>query len=165
MKSPNILIASSNARKLIENIRHLIDANAIAELEKAVGEEAKALYDLGIEHYNVAIKLKPIEWRNIVSRLYYCSYNLGRSLRLVETGVYATDLKDHKNIGVLPASLSNSARYINVLESFKEDRNSCDYDHRVVETDLFQNSAFYKVFTSDFIQDTKIYLTNKGIKL
>jgi hypothetical protein len=75
-------------------------------------------------------------WRQKISRLYYGAYNVSRAVRLCVSGEFSDDSTDHKRIGDLPADFPNQALYKNRLNSLRDDRNLCDYDHTARAADL-----------------------------
>jgi hypothetical protein len=50
VKEPYILLAASNARKMLENIRHILDVSAVTAIENEIEKNTKELFALGEEH-------------------------------------------------------------------------------------------------------------------
>jgi len=75
-KSPHILLASSNTRKMLENIRHLLDQKACDAIQDEIDKNVKALFDLGLGHFNFAKQTPSQYWRQRISRLVgFAKYN------------------------------------------------------------------------------------------
>ncbi len=111
LRTPHILLASSNSMKLLENIKHILDANAYQAIQDEINENVKALFELGQSHYSFAQNLNKKHWRQRISRFYYGAYNVRRAIHLHFNGVYNTDITDHKKFDVLPESFPNSKYY------------------------------------------------------
>ena len=165
MKSPHILLAAGNLKKLQMNLVNVIDGNAMQAIEREIELNAIKLYLLGKTHYLFAIKQNRNAWRQRISRLYYGGYNVSRSIRLCVSGEYSSDLSDHKKIGSLPDDFPNNATYSVRLAALREDRNLCDYDHTVRCADLSNGTNEATELVESFLQDTRTYLGNRGIAI
>jgi hypothetical protein len=84
LKSPHILLASSNTRKMLENIRHILDQKACDTIQDEIDKNVKALFDLGLEHFNFAKQTPSQYWRQRISRFYYGAYNVRRARKLLK---------------------------------------------------------------------------------
>jgi len=165
MRSPHILLASSNPQKLITNIEHLVSKRAADALRREVRANVSGLFRLGEQHYTFAATLPTSDWRQIVSRCYYGAYNVVRSVKLEASGHYSTDSTDHKKIDELPSTFPNRNTYSNRLSMLREDRNLCDYDHTVTEVDLVYTIPEALRLVQGFIQDSRTYLRVKGLRV
>jgi hypothetical protein len=164
-KSPHILLASSNTRKMLENIRHLLDQKACDAIQDEIDKNVKALFDLGLGHFNFAKQTPSQYWRQRISRLYYGAYNVRRALQLHYNGDYNTDVSDHKKIYNMPDDLPNNEIYKRHLVDMREDRNIADYDHSASESDLTLTQDEAEKIVTDFIADVRTFLMNRGISL
>lgn len=164
LKKPHLLLASSNSRKLLSEIRHIIGQQAIEAIESEIENNVKLLFILGESHYEFARQLNRIHWRQRISRFYYGAYNIRRALNLYNDGSFSTESSDHKKTE-LPSNLNNSATYQTRLHDLRADRNLADYDHTAVETDLIITQDEVELFVTNFIQDSRIFLTSQGLTL
>lgn len=165
LKEPHLLLASSNPRKLLRNVRHLIGERASRAIEREIKNNVAALYALGLEHYRFATKAPRRQWRQRISRLYYGAYNVKRAVQLYVEGVYRTDSSDHKNIGKLPDDFPNSTMYGNQLSGLRDDRNLADYNHTAGPDDLLMPPNDAELLVEKFIEDTRQYLNARGFNL
>ena len=129
MKSPHLLRAAPNVRKLKDNLINVVTADAISAIETEIRTNVAQLYALGLNHYYFAARQNNRSWRQKISRLYYAAYNVSRAVRLCVSGEYSIDSSDHKKIDTLPDDFPNRNRYANRLTVLRDDRNLCDYDH------------------------------------
>ena len=90
MKSPHILLAGGNVKRLQMNLVNVIDASAMRAIEEEININTKKLYLLGQTHFLFAIKQNKNAWRQKVSRLYCGGYNASRAVRLCVSGDYNT---------------------------------------------------------------------------
>ena len=164
MKSPHLLNLG-NARKVKQNLSSILDAPALERIEAEIKANAVALLTLGRRHYRFARKQSAPNWRQKVSRLYYAAYNSARAVRLYVAGEYSTDVKDHQSFDKLPDDFPNRARYVNQLPVLRDDRNTCDYDHVSMASDLALGSADATALVRDFLHDVTTYLLGKGLSL
>jgi len=165
VKSPHILKASSNVRRLKENLVLVIDPTAIAAIETEIGRNVSQLYALGQNHYQFAVRQNNRSWRQKISRLYYAAYNVSRAVRLSDNGDYSTDSGDHKRIEQLPDTFPNRNMYGNRLGVLRDDRNLCDYDHTGRLNDLVISVSDATSLVQQFLRDARIFLTNRGINV
>jgi hypothetical protein len=98
LNPPHLLLASSNPLKMIQNLNHILTAREIGKIAAELDNNAIALFNLGLDHFNFASRLDDRDWRQKISRLYYAVYNLRRAIVLKYNGNYSTDSSDHKTI-------------------------------------------------------------------
>lgn len=161
VKTPHLLLASPNARKLLKNVEHLLDGAGKRAIAAEITTNVVALFRLGESHFNFAVATNAAEWRQVTSRLYYAAYNIVRAVRLDSQGVYSQDSSEHKKVDDLPTDFPNLATYTNQLPLLREDRNLCDYDHTVVQADLVVADA--KALVTQLLGDARAYLQRRGI--
>jgi len=163
LKPPHILRASQNVSEMLENLRHILDANACSMIQSEINANVKALFGLGEEHFNFARQTPKRYWRQRISRLYYGAYNIRRAVQLHCNGIYRTDVSDHSRIGDLIDSFPNMDTYKRRLTDLREDRNLADYSHDATESDLIlaQNDADELV--NNFIIDARNFLASRGV--
>lgn len=161
MKSPHILLASSNVVRLKVNLQHILSSSAMRAIEDEVNANVAGLFALGIEQYNFG--KKQTEWRQCISRLYYSAYSISRAIRLSVNGIYSTDSSDHKKISEFPNDFPNNARYSVEFSILREDRNLADYDHTASEMDLTISTADAKILLNGYVKDSTQYLVNLGV--
>ena len=165
MQSPHILLASSNPRKLIANLQNCLDEAELEKLEESLKANAVGLYRLGEEHYKFARGLGPSCWRQIISRSYYGAFNAARSVRLYVDGHYSAEVSGHKSAINLPEDFPDTATFANRIKNLREDRNLCDYDHTIKESDLVTSRTDALDLTGGFLEHAKTFLKKKGVKL
>ncbi|MCF9019713.1 MULTISPECIES: hypothetical protein [Pseudomonas syringae group] len=162
---PHILLASANPQRLIKNLSHILSPDQLKLIEVEVNNNVRSLYGLGEAHYEFAIKINKREWRQIVSRLYYAAYNFKRALGLKSDGTYSTDSGDHQKIDQLPKALENAEAYKLQLKNLRDDRNLADYSHSAVEEDLLGATEETTVLVTNFMNDVKAFLIERGVDL
>jgi len=165
LKSPHILLAASNVRKMLENIRHLLDPNAVQLLVNEINRNGIGLFRLGHQHYRFAVQIDFRFWRQKVSRLYYSVYNVRRAVVLIQNGVYNTDLSDHKNVGELPADFPNRETYTRRFTDLRNDRNLADYSHDASKKDLVISPSEAEDLARQFLKDARSYLRVRGVRV
>ena len=165
MKSPHLLLASGNARKLMTELAGLLPPATIAIIEADIRRNVKELFHLGDAHRAFASGSARRDWRQCISRLYYGCYSASRALRLEVSGHFTTDSSDHKNIGLLPSGFPRREQFKNQLDTLREDRNLADYDHTAVEADLVIPVPDAIAIAQDFMQEAKTYLVSRGVTL
>jgi len=163
LKTPHLLNASSNCRKLHLNLQGIVDQAALAAIEAAIKANVVGLFRLGASHYDFARALPVKDWRQRVSRFYYGAYNLTRCVRLDFDGEFHEDVTDHKKVAVLPNGFPNTATYEHRLGLLRKDRNLCDYDHTGEEVDLMNTVADTETLVGDLLGDTTRHLKSRGI--
>jgi hypothetical protein len=163
MKSPHLLRAGANVRKVKDNLVNVVDATAISAIEAEICTNVAQLYALGRGHYYFAVRQNNRSWRQKISRLYYAAYNVSRAVRLCVNGEYSIDSSDHKRIEVLPDDFPNRNRYANRLGVLRDDRNLCDYDHTAKLTDLVVNVSDAAELVQQFLKDAHRYLKQRGV--
>ncbi len=164
MKTPHLLNLG-NPRKVKENLSGILDQAVLDKIEDEICANAKALYRLGRQHYLFALRQSSPNWRQRVSRLYYAAYNVSRAVRLFVSGTYSTEVKDHQKFNELPADFPSKDRYANKLAFLREDRNMCDYDHVCSASDLLLRTIQSNSLVKEFLDDARLYLAVKGLKV
>jgi len=165
MKSPHLLHAGANVRKLKENLVNVVDAAAISAIETEICTNVAQLYVLGRSHYYFAVRQNNRSWRQKISRLYYAAYNVSRAIRLCANGEYSMESSDHKRIETLPGDFPNKNRYANRLGVLRDDRNLCDYDHTAKLTDLVVDVNEATELVQQLLKDAQGYLKRRGVNL
>lgn len=165
MKSPHLLRAGTNVRKLKDNLSNVVDPTAIAAIETEICANVAQLYALGRGHYQFAIRQNNRAWRQKISRLYYASYNVSRAIRLCANGEYSIDSSDHKKIEALPDDFPNKNTYANRLGVLRDDRNLCDYDHTATLADLMITVNDAVDLVQRFLDDAQGYLRPRGVNV
>jgi hypothetical protein len=165
MKSPHLLRAATNVRKLKENLVTVIDPRAIGAIEVEICVNVAQLYALGRSHYLFALRQSNRSWRQKISRLYYGAYNVSRAVRLCAAGEFAMDSSDHKKIEGLPDDFPHRDSYGNRLGVLRDDRNLCDYDHTAKLHDLVVGVDEAVELTEVFLRDARSYLRRRGVKI
>lgn len=165
MKEPHLLRASANPRSIKRNLGHILDPQALAAIENDIAENARGLLALAEDHLSHAGRFRKQKgWRQAISRLYYAAYNAFRAVRLYTDGHYSTDGSDHKRLNTLPSDFPERETYANRLQTLREDRNLCDYDHAATVSDLIASRQEHAALVSQFIADVKRYLSTKGLQ-
>jgi hypothetical protein len=165
MKSPHLLRAGANVRKIKDNLVNVVDAAAVLAIETEICTNVAQLYALGRSHYYFAVRQHNRSWRQKISRLYYAAYSVSRAVRLCVNGEYSTDSSDHKRIETLPEDFPNRNKYANRLVAIREDRNLCDYDHTAALTDLVVGVNDAEELVQQFLRDAQGYLKRRGVNL
>ena len=165
MKSPHLLRAGANVRKVKDNLVTVVDAAAISAIETEICANAAQLYALGRAHYYFAVRQNNRSWRQKISRLYYAAYNVSRAVRLCVSGEYSTDSSDHKRIDTLPDNFPDKSKYANRLTVLRDDRNLCDYDHTAKLADLVVGVNDAVELVQRFLEDARAYLKQRGVGL
>jgi len=163
MKSPHLLRAGANVRKLKDNLAYIVDSVAISAIETEICTNVAQLYVLGRRHYFFALRQNNRSWRQKMSRLYYAAYSVSRAVRLCVTGEYSMDSSDHKRIEILPDDFPNKNKYANRLGALRDDRNLCDYDHTAKLADLVVGVNDAVDLVAQFLKDAQSYLKNRGV--
>lgn len=96
LKSPHLLLASSNSHRMLTNLRHILDQAACNAIQSEIDQNAKLLFHLGESHYLFAKQLGRQHWRQRISRFYYGAYNIRRAVSFHENGSFGTEVDDHK---------------------------------------------------------------------
>lgn len=164
LKSPHILLASSNSNKMLSNLRSFLDHPSCERIQEEINKNVKLLFELGLYHYDFAKSLQKRDWRQRISRFYYGAYNLRRAIRLHESGSFSTEVDDHKK-NQLPDDFNNASTYAVQLPILRDDRNLADYDHTAVESDLVLTQEDVEILVKDFFIDSRAYLTSRGVLL
>jgi hypothetical protein len=164
LRSPHLLLASSNSHQMLANLRHILDSAAFDAIQSEITLNVRLLFELGESHHAFARQLPMQHWRQRISRLYYGAYNVRRAVNLHENGAFRTDVDDHKKTE-LPSNLNNASTYSVRLRDLREDRNLSDYDHTAVELDLVLTQNEAELIVTDFITDARTYLVGRGVIL
>lgn len=164
MKTPHLLLAG-NPRKLTKNLVNVVGLTAISAIETEICANVAQLYLLGRHHYSFAVRQNSRSWRQKISRLYYGAYNVSRAIRLCVSGEFSEDSSDHKKIGDLPDDFPSQAVYKNRLNSLRDDRNLCDYDHTARVADLARDPNDSITLVATFLRDARSYLKPRGVKI
>jgi uncharacterized protein (UPF0332 family) len=165
MKTPHLLRAAANVRRLKDNLVNVVDGVAIEAIEAEIRTNVSQLYALGRNHYFFAVRQNNRSWRQKISRLYYAAYNVSRALRLCVNGEYSIDSSDHKKIESVPDDFPNKNKYANRLGVLREDRNLCDYDHTAKIGDLVVGIRDSIELVEQFLKDAESYLKHRGVNL
>ncbi len=165
MKSPHLLLAASNCRRLLENLRGVVDTAACAAIEEEINRNVVGLFRLGEHHFTFAKAASRTDWRQKISRFYYGAYNVRRAVQLQTDGVYRTDVSDHKSIDEFPPHFPNSSTYKVQLVTLRDDRNLSDYSHDVSEADLILSVSDAEALVTTFVADAKKFLISRGLTL
>lgn len=164
LRSPHLLLASSNSHKMLENLRHILDSAACSAIQDEIDENVRLLLKLGNSHHVFAKSLPKQHWRQRISRFYYGAYNVRRAVNLHKDGSYKTDVDDHKKTDI-PQEIESFSTYQIRLRDLREDRNLADYDHTAVESDLILTQEEAERIVASFIADVEGYLGRRGIVL
>jgi hypothetical protein len=157
-------ILNLNLFKVIKCLEPILPPDQINLIRKELYSNVGELLKLAHIHLKFAFNVKGKEgWRQKVSRGYYACYSASRAVRLAFSGVYSTDLTDHKNIGDLPKDFPYLSKWQEFFTKYKGDRNLADYDHSGKISSLEMKSDEYLKQTKIFLDETKQYLKNKGI--
>ena len=165
MKSPHLLRAGANVRKIKESLVNILDPTAISAIEAEICSNVAQLYALGKGHYYFAVRQNNRSWRQKISRLYYAAYNVSRAVRLCVSGDYSIDSSDHKKIEVFPDDFPNKHRYANRLGALRDDRNLCDYDHTAKFSDLVVGVDEAVELVQQLMKDAEDFLKLRGVSL
>lgn len=163
MRTPHLLRASGNVRKMKENLVNVVNRNALSAIQTEIDRNVVQLFALGRSHFDFAVRQNNRSWRQKVSRLYYAAYNVSRAVRLCEHGEFSTEVTDHKKVESLPDLFPNKNSYSNRLGILREDRNLCDYDHTSRIGDLVTSIPDATTLVTEFLRDARTYLRGKGI--
>jgi hypothetical protein len=162
-KSPHLLLAAANVRRLHSNLVDVLERAALDAIETEIHVNVGQLYSLGRSHFLFANRQGNRDWRQKISRFYYAAYNVSRAVRLCVNGEYSTDASDHKKIEVLPDDFPDKNTYANRLAVLREDRNLCDYDHVANRGDLVWSVEDSAEIVEKFLRDAKKYLRDRGV--
>jgi hypothetical protein len=157
-------ILQLNPYRLLRCLGTVLDSAELQKITDALHDNVRQLVRLAEAHLRFARHASGrMGWRQRASRGYYCCYCASRALRLFGNGYYNTDSDDHKKIGNLPDGFPNKDIWADVLTKFRGDRNLADYDHTSTEKALELSSATYLDKASDFLRETKSFLSKKSI--
>lgn len=165
IKSPHLLLASSNPHRLMTNLKHLLTTKSIKSINAEVERNVVALFRLGEHHLQFARVTDMRDWRQRVSRFYYAGYNIKRSIALQVDGSFSTDSSDHSTIDVLPKDFPDVATFGNRLKVLREDRNLADYSHDSTQSELVISQNDAEAFILRFADEAKNYLRARGVNL
>ena len=159
-KSPHLLLAAANVRKLRSNLANVLAQAALDSIETEINCNVAQLYALGRVHFLFAKRRSNRDWRQKISRFYYGAYNVSRALRLYVSGEYSMDSSDHKKIVSLPDDFPNRDTYANRLDVLREDRNLCDYDHSAKLNDLLWTVSESEELTTVRLEIREVIVTH-----
>ena len=165
LKEPSILRAAGNCRRMVHNLRYVLDSQAVDKLEAEIDRNVVALFSLGDSHLAFAKTIDTSQWRQRISRLYYAAYNIRRAVSLHHAGHFATDSSDHKNVGDLPDDFPNANTVEVKLQGLRDDRNLADYNHLAEESELIVSPADVEIFVGEFRTTCLDYLTQRGLAI
>ncbi len=163
LKEPHLFNAAANPVKLLRNLTGILAAEELLKIQAEIDANVVGLYRLGDSHYQFALSIRPTEWRQRISRLYYAAYNVRRAVSLCHDGTFSSDSSDHQKMDSIPDAVANAATYRIKLKNLRDDRNLGDYNHLARETDLLSTAAEYELLVANFIADTAAYLGAKGL--
>jgi len=158
-------ILPKNPNVIKEGLSEILDNPSLEKIQNEIDNNVMALFKLGINHYEFAVKLDRKDWRHKMSRFYYAAYHVARAIRFHNSGIYSTDSEDHKRIGDLPKGFPNKERYADNLPILRDDRNICDYNHAAVENNTEFGIVDSQSLVEDFIRDAKDYLKKRNFHL
>lgn len=164
LKSPHLLNASTNPLKMLENLRPLLSAQSLKNIENELNRHVTGLFKLGEEHLRFAVGISKSAWRHRISRLYYAAYNVRRAVQLKSSGAFATDVSDHENIE-FPGDFPDRDARANRVRNLRNDRNLADYSHEAGLADLLATPDDVEVFVRELQDVARKYLVAKGVAL
>jgi hypothetical protein len=88
-----------------------------------------------------------------------------RAIRFFVTGAYSTEVEDHKRFKDIPDDFPDKPRYVNQLEILRDDRNSCDYDHAVSESELIMSTQDAMQIIRGYLAAADAFLRQRGLSL
>lgn len=163
MKNKNHLLKLSNTNRLILTLSKIVGRRAIKQIKDEKKKNVRALLRLSFCHYKLAASIQDKrQWRQIVSRAYYCCYIASKAIRLATDGDYSEEVKDHEKIAYLPDDFPEKNERSNFLNTFRGDRNICDYDHTATLKDLEYSVTYYLEKSQTFLKDSKSFLKKRG---
>ena len=166
VRSPHLLHAGHNPRHIKENLRGVVDDNAVDAIEAAIRQNVKELYVLARRDFTFACRLNAVHWRHCVSRLYYAAFCAARAVKLEVDGEYSASVAEHGNVWKsLPRKFPDRDRFANRLAVLRNDRNICDYDHTARARDLIIGRADSRALVDDFLKSVKEFLIARGLAL
>ena len=159
------ILAFGNSRKIETHLADVIGPDATLLISEEIAKQSSKIFALGVSHYNFAKTCPRHHWRQKVSRLYYACYNSSKAIRYYKTGVFSSDVGDHKKIDVIPDNFPEKERFKSQLGAFRTCRNQADYDHLVKASDLaFTTKEIFDV-TKEFLLLSKKYLIENGCEI
>ena len=121
-----------NLRKVVSCLSGVLAPAEIQKINDELFRNVRQGLRLSEDHLRFALAAATqgaASWRHIVSRGYYCCYCASRAIRLGKTGVFSTEVEDHKKIGDFPDGFPDRDKWADILTKFRADRNLADYDH------------------------------------
>ena len=153
-----------NPNKLVNLLSPVLDDTSRDRILNVGKKHSKLLLRLSRQHLLFAKKLNANnDWRQKISRAYYCCYNASKAIRLICSGEYSQEGADHKKIGDLPKDFIRQSYWTNFLIQFRSDRNLADYDHDKKCRDLRMSPKKYIEQSEMFYNDSKNYLKSRGV--
>jgi uncharacterized protein (UPF0332 family) len=165
VKSPHLLLASTNPRRLKAELSGILETTALDAIEGEIRHNVRGLFRLALRHFSFATGPATSDWRQAVSRLYYAAYAASRAIRLEVDGHYTTEPEDHRRVGDLPNSFTKREQFKNQLEALREDRNLADYDHSATEKELIFSVDEATDIVKEFLELARRYLGERGAAL
>lgn len=160
----DIKILKSNPYKIADMLSSILPQPEINKILSFAYNHVKMLMKLATQQLNYAKSIKSRKaWRQKISRAYYACYNASKAIRLADSGYYSQESSDHKKIGELPNTFNNKTYWEDFLKKFRSDRNLADYDHVSLSKDLEYSPTTYLNEATNFINEARNYLINKGI--
>jgi len=164
MDDNHILKLRANPYQVIKCLDGILSPGQTQLIKNEIYANVKQLLRLAQSHLRFATTASGNDsWRQKVSRAYYACYLASCAVRLAISGVYSTDVNDHKKVGQLPSDFPNNSTWCNFLTTLRADRNMADYDHSARASSLEMPGAQYIQETQDFITAVKDYLRSKGV--
>ena len=163
MKSTHPL--NLNLSKVISCLDAVLEPEEIQKIREELYRNVRLVLRLSEGHLRFAHASRTQGsggWRQVVSRGYYCCYCASRAIRLGKTGVFSTEVEDHKKIGDLPTAFPDRAKWADILTKFRADRNLSDYDHTAKKDELEYSADQYLNYADDFLKNVKAYLRSEG---
>ncbi|WP_144058187.1 hypothetical protein [Novipirellula maiorica] len=157
-------VLNLNPHKTMRCLAGILTPAEISKIQDEINANAIQLMRLADAHLRFAKSASgQLSWRQRVSRGYYSCYSASKAVRLAVQGTYDTDVKDHKQIGDLPAGFPNRQTWKDLLTKFRADRNIADYDHSETENALELPSTQYLDEATAFIAEAKAFLRDRGV--
>jgi uncharacterized protein (UPF0332 family) len=152
-----------NADKLIRTLGSVLPPSELDKIRAERAAHINKFIQLSRIHLRFATRqTRTSDWRQIVSRSYYCAYHAGRAIRYAAFGTYSTDPGDHKRLLELPNDFPERGRWIDFLTKLRADRNTADYDHlakaKHLENavgDSLKNASEFLLYSEKYLADRR----------
>lgn len=153
-----------NAARVMRCLGHVLAPAQIGKIEAEMYGHVRQLMDLSRIHLTYARRVQGrAAWRQRVSRGYYACYNASKALRLAVSGVFSSDVTDHKKVGELPDGFPEKNAWLDFLTKFRADRNLADYDHAAQARDLELAPSEYLDEARRFVGLAEQFLRARGV--